>query len=345
MNGVGPAEQVPRIMIVDDHPHNIVLLKTYLKPTNFEIIEASDGIEALQKARSELPDLIILDVMLPGMDGYDVCTQLKADESTECIPIIMMTVLNEVKDKLKALDLGADDFLSKPFNQVELIARVKSLLRIKRLIERVRLKEREQVELIIALEKERISLEKERQVRHIFRDILLALTQNKLHLLLDNTELSLFDGAVKLGEVEIKEAADLATAKKSLESSLKQLAIEKSRLFNMMVCMSEATTNAIKHAGTGSVSFFRLGTRVQVRVEDNGKGIDFSELPRSTLLRGYSSKVSLGMGYTIMLELMDKVYLLTSSQGTTVIIEMETKAGEDPINALASGSEGARAAM
>jgi len=345
MNSVGQMEQVPRIMIVDDHPHNIVLLKTYLKPTNFQIIEACDGIEALQKARSESPDLIILDVMLPGIDGYDVCTQLKADESTECIPIIMMTVLNEVKDKLKALDLGADDFLSKPFNQVELIARVKSLLRIKNLIERVRLKEREQVEMAIALERERISLEKERQVQHIFRDILLALTQNKLHLLLDNSELSLFSEGEKMGETPINEPADLGTAKKSLEVALKALNIERSRLFNMMVCMSEATTNAIKHAGAGMVSFYRIGNRVQVRVEDHGKGIDFSELPKSTLLRGYSSKVSLGMGYTIMLELMDKVYLLTSSQGTTVIIEMMIQSEENKDIKAPPGQEGTAEAL
>ena len=113
----------------------------------------------------------------------------------------------------------------------------------------------------------------------------------------------------------------------------------------MMVCMSEATTNAIKHAGSGMVSFFRLSNRVQVHVEDHGKGIDFSELPKSTLLRGYSSKVSLGMGYTIMLELMDKVYLLTSSQGTTVIIDMEIQSGENPALPGSPDSEGTTAAV
>lgn len=318
----GQGEKVPRILIVDDHPHNITLLKTYLKSTSYEIIEASDGPEALEKARTESPDLILLDVVLPGMDGYEVCTELKKDELTECIPILMMTALSDIKDKLKALDLGADDFLSKPFNQVELISRVRSLIRIKRLIERVRLKEREQVELAISLEKERILLEQEKKVHHIFRDILLAITQNKLHLLLEPAELNLFQDAEKIGEIDMLVPLDMVTARKTIEKWLTDIGVERSRRFNMIVCVSEAATNVIKHAGTGKVSYFLFGNKIQVWVEDQGKGIDFSELPKTTLLKGYSSKVSLGMGFTIMLELMDKVYLLTSPKGTLVIIEM-----------------------
>ncbi|MHC9539578.1 MAG: response regulator [Vulcanimicrobiota bacterium] len=318
----GQGDKVPRILIVDDHPHNITLLKTYLKSTSYEIIEASDGPEALEKARTESPDLILLDVVLPGMDGYEVCTELKKDELTECIPILMMTALSDIKDKLKALDLGADDFLSKPFNQVELISRVRSLIRIKRLIERVRLKEREQVELAISLEKERILLEQEKKVHHIFRDILLAITQNKLHLLLEPAELNLFQDAEKIGEIDMLVPLDMVTARKTIEKWLTDIGVERSRRFNMIVCVSEAATNVIKHAGTGKVSYFLFGNKIQVWVEDQGKGIDFSELPKTTLLKGYSSKVSLGMGFTIMLELMDKVYLLTSPKGTLVIIEM-----------------------
>ncbi len=314
--------KVPRILVVDDHPHNIALLKSYLKSTNYEIIEASDGPEALKKARTESPDLILLDVVLPGMDGYEVCTNLKMNELTECIPILMMTALSDIKDKLKALDLGADDFLSKPFNQVELISRVRSLIRIKKLIERVRLKEREQMELAISLEKERILLEQEKKVHHIFRDILLAITQNKLHLLLEPSELKLFKEAEKVGEIEMLVPQDMVTARKTIERWLTDTGVERSRRFNMIVCVSEAATNVIKHAGTGKVSYFLFGNKIQVWVEDQGKGIDFSELPKTALLKGYSSKVSLGMGFTIMLELMDKVYLLTSPKGTLVIIEM-----------------------
>jgi DNA-binding response OmpR family regulator len=320
-----PFGKVPRILIVDDHPHNIVLLRTYLKSTCYEIIEAFDGFEALEKARTEAPDLILLDVLLPGIDGYEVCNQLKNNESTECIPVIMMTALSDVKDKFKALEIGADDFLAKPINHVELIARIRTLLRIRNLIERVRLKEREEMELTISLERERMLLEHEKRVRHFFRDVLLAVTQNKLHLLLESSELEIFNEGRRFQEIQLTRPADIATAKRAVEQWVNSLGIEKSRKFNLIVCVSEAATNVIKHAGTGRVVLFDFPDRVQVWVEDRGKGIDFSELPKSTLLKGFSTKVSLGMGFTILLELMDRVYLLTSPEGTLVIIEMNIK--------------------
>jgi DNA-binding response OmpR family regulator/anti-sigma regulatory factor (Ser/Thr protein kinase) len=326
-----PSGKVPRILIVDDHPHNIVLLKTYLKSTRYEIIEAFDGYEALEKATTETPDLILLDVLLPGIDGYEVCNRLKTNERTECIPVIMMTALSDVKDKFKALEIGADDFLAKPINQVELLARIRTLLRIRNLIERVRLKEREEMELIISLERERMLLEQEKRVRHFFRDVLLAITQNTLHLLLEASELSIFDNGRKVKEIQLCEPQDIATAKRSVEEWVNSLGIEKSRRFNLIVCVSEAATNVIKHAVTGKVTLVEFEDRVQVWVEDRGKGIDFSELPKSTLLKGFSTKVSLGMGFTILLELMDKVYLLTSPEGTLVIIEMNNESPKEEL--------------
>ncbi|MDQ7823044.1 MAG: response regulator [Candidatus Eremiobacteraeota bacterium] len=318
----GENEKNPRILIVDDNSQNLALLKIYFKSTDYELIEAETGGEAIEKARSEKPDLILLDLMLPDIDGYEVCATLKASEDTECIPIIILTALTDIKDKLKALDSGADDYLSKPVNQVELIVRVRSLLRMKNLIERIRLKEREQMELTISLERERILLEKERQVRQIFKDVLQAITQNKLHLLLDPSELSVVAQGEKKEQIELKVPHDTVKVRRALEAWLSRLGVEKSRRYNMVVCISEATTNVIKHAGLGTVTFYQLRDRVQVWIDDKGKGIDFSELPRSTLLKGHSTKVSLGMGYTIMLELMDKIYLFTNPRGTLVIMEM-----------------------
>lgn len=119
------------ILVVDDVPVNIQLLKTYLTAEGYRVMSAKDGSEAVDKIRSEMPDLVLLDVMMPKMDGFQVCKIIKNDKETQYIPVIMVTALNELEDKLKGIDSGADDFLTKPFNKLELLARVRSLLRIK----------------------------------------------------------------------------------------------------------------------------------------------------------------------------------------------------------------------
>ena len=121
----------PRVLIVDDNKENIDLIAYFLKPQNYELITAMDGVEALEKVESEKPDIILLDIMLPKMDGFQVCERLKKNKETRFIPIIMITALKELKDKIRSLEVGADDFISKPFENVELLTRVKSLLRIK----------------------------------------------------------------------------------------------------------------------------------------------------------------------------------------------------------------------
>ncbi len=120
-----------RILVVDDVPVNIQLLTTYLSSEGYIVVSARDGKEALDFVRDVRPDLVLLDVMMPKMNGFDVCKILKSDVNTKFIPVIMVTALNELQDKIKGMDSGADDFLSKPFNKLELLARVRSLLRIK----------------------------------------------------------------------------------------------------------------------------------------------------------------------------------------------------------------------
>lgn len=122
-----------RILVVDDDFRNMELLHTYLGSIGYEVMTASNGLQALEIVTAQPPDLILLDVMMPGLDGLEVCARLKAKEETRLIPIVMVTALRETKDKIKAMEVGADDFLSKPFNIYELATRVKSLLRIKRL--------------------------------------------------------------------------------------------------------------------------------------------------------------------------------------------------------------------
>lgn len=121
----------PRILIVDDNPANVELLKSQLKPYPYQLEAAYDGEEALEKVGKRLPDLILLDIMMPRISGFEICRRIKSDKRTQFIPIIVITALQEPSDKIKAIELGADDFLVKPINRLELTTRIKSLLRMK----------------------------------------------------------------------------------------------------------------------------------------------------------------------------------------------------------------------
>lgn len=118
-----------KIFIVDDEEHIIELLKFNFENAGYKVSTASNGIEALNKIKNELPNLILLDLMIPGLDGYDVCKEIRKDRSTQNIPIIMTTAKSEELDKILGLELGADDYITKPFSVRELLARVKAVLR------------------------------------------------------------------------------------------------------------------------------------------------------------------------------------------------------------------------
>ena len=122
-----------KILVVDDVAVNVQLLTTYLTSVGYNVIAARDGQEALEKVVSCKPDLVLLDVLMPKFNGFEVCERIKSNEATRIVPVIMVTALNEIEDKIKATEAGADDFVSKPFNKLELLTRVKSLLRIKQL--------------------------------------------------------------------------------------------------------------------------------------------------------------------------------------------------------------------
>ena len=130
---VSRESQMPdeKILLVDDEDSNLRLLTQWLIPLGYDIELASNGEEAVQKARAGRPDLILLDIMMPVMDGYAACEILKEDPETNNIPIIMVTALHDRDSKLKGLSVSANDFLSKPIDQIELTIRVKNLLRIK----------------------------------------------------------------------------------------------------------------------------------------------------------------------------------------------------------------------
>ena len=121
------------ILIVDDNPQNVELLQAFLESLPVKIVSAVDGLDALRKVEEHNPDLILLDIMMPQMSGFQVCRKLKGDAKTRDIQILMVTALNELGDIEQANECGTDDFVSKPVNKLELLTRVKSLLRVRHL--------------------------------------------------------------------------------------------------------------------------------------------------------------------------------------------------------------------
>jgi putative two-component system response regulator len=121
----------PVILVVDDEPQNIELLEAYLVPQGHEIVKAANGEEALGKLSGNQIDLILLDVMMPGMDGFEVTRRVRQDNTHRLLPIILVTALRETEDRVKGIEAGCDDFISKPVDKMELLARVRSLLKVK----------------------------------------------------------------------------------------------------------------------------------------------------------------------------------------------------------------------
>src|SRR6476619_497773 len=121
------------VLIVDDNPQNVELLQAFLESLPVKIVTAVDGVDALEKDQQHNPDLILLDIMMPKMSGFQVCRKLKGDSKTRDIQILMVTALNELGDIEQASECGTDDFVSKPVNKIELLTRVKSLLRVRHL--------------------------------------------------------------------------------------------------------------------------------------------------------------------------------------------------------------------
>ena len=114
-----------KILVVDDTPQNLMLLADLLEVKGYAVLRAESGEQALACIKAERPDLVLLDVMMPGMNGYEVCQAIRSDPATGILPVVLVTALDPSRERIKGLEAGADDFLSKPINQPELLARVR----------------------------------------------------------------------------------------------------------------------------------------------------------------------------------------------------------------------------
>lgn len=142
-----------RVLVVDDILPNVKLLEAKLTSEYYDVLTATSGEEALVKVAQDSPDIILLDVMMPGMDGFEVCRRIKSDPNTAHIPVVMVTALTDSSDKVRGLQAGADDFLSKPVNDVALMARVRSLVRLKMTVDEWRVREHTASQLGVTDEK------------------------------------------------------------------------------------------------------------------------------------------------------------------------------------------------
>ncbi len=141
-----------KVLLVEDDSIQANITKELLEKVGYDVLWAADGINAIKTVKSERPDIILLDLILPGLDGYEVCRWLKLDESTKGIPVIMLTVKKELSDKISGLQIGADDYLPKPYNELELNARIYASLRTKTLQDELKMKNKQLEELLYKVE-------------------------------------------------------------------------------------------------------------------------------------------------------------------------------------------------
>jgi CheY-like chemotaxis protein len=130
---VAPEPETPVILIADDNPQNVELLEAYLSDVDCRVLTAADGEETLRVVERERPDLVLLDIMMPRLSGFEVCRKLRANPDTRDTLVLMVTALNEAADFERGVQSGTDDFLTKPVNKAELLCRVRSLLRVRHL--------------------------------------------------------------------------------------------------------------------------------------------------------------------------------------------------------------------
>jgi|GEM_PF-3765510 len=311
------------ILVVDDATESLKLLVGILTAEGYEVHPADSGELALASTKYITPELILLDIRMPGNDGFEVMRQLKSSKELRDIPVMFISASNVVNDHLLSFDLGAVDFVSKPFRNEEVLARVQTHLELSRL--RTQLKKEvdertKELSLAISLlEKEFVERERIESDRQIFyRETIYSATNGKLQIC------DYVDMVRYIIEAQVRIAADGFANLYKTRSEAREFCIEhgivNDKLDDFIYGFGEAIDNAVKHCGKGSVLMGADSESVWIVVSDKGPGIESLVLPKAVLRRGFSTKASMGLGYSIILETADQVLLSTSDEGTNIVL-------------------------
>jgi CheY-like chemotaxis protein len=308
------------ILVVDDTAESLALLANTLASEGYDVRPADSGELALASAMREPPELVLLDIRMPGMDGYEVCRRLKAEPGTCDVPVIFLSASTDVEERVHGLTLGAVDYISKPYHREELLVRVGIHLELARLRANLeRLVSERTAEVTEANEQLRKNAEFQRNFLH---DVLACVTDGVLILCHDATDLPQL--ACPFGElVDLSDSSTLLELRTQTRKAAAMAGLSNERAGDLVTAADEAGMNSIVHVGAGiaRIAVDEDAGMVQVWVEDRGSGITLERLPRATLLKGYTTAGTLGFGMKMMLSMVDHVFLLTGSGGTTVVLE------------------------
>jgi two-component system, sensor histidine kinase and response regulator len=297
-----------RILVVDDDPRNIRLLESLLQSGEYQVLKATDGKQACRMVTEDDPHLVLLDAMMPEMNGFEVCRWIRSRPGTALLPVVMVTALNASEEKVRALDFGADDFLTKPINRLELLAKVKSLLRVRSLQEDLARKNEELrraeslreslVQMIVHDLKNpltgiqgtldlldghlsqnpdarRLAGSMRRSCRSMVEMILNMLDIGRMEAGLDIAQTSAFDLSALIAE-DVDECVGMARSGEIELVSESGPARAQADPALVRRVIANLLNNAIKHTPRGgrvTVQTVAVGDRIEVRVCDTGEGI------------------------------------------------------------------------
>lgn len=256
-----------RILIIEDSQESIDLLYYFLEPEGYQLEHTSSGEEGLKKIKENPPDLILLDIMLPDLDGYTICKEIKESDKLFHIPVIVLTALKDLKDKIKGYEAGADDFITKPFDSIELLARVRSLLRMKKLHQAFQDKQKE-------LEEKNLLLEKEDKLKQDLIDLIVHDMKNPLFVIQGN--LQMMDMLNKLQEPKLQKY--LQRIERSTRNLLRMILnlLDISRIENNMLQLQLIHFNVIEIIKNKINAFIEIGEFEGFQLTTNFPDVPFN---------------------------------------------------------------------
>jgi DNA-binding response OmpR family regulator/anti-sigma regulatory factor (Ser/Thr protein kinase) len=333
-----------KVLIAEDDPVSMRLLQSHLQAWNYEVVSARNGQDAWELFEKDYFPLVITDWMMPGVDGLELIRRIRASERPEYVYTFLLTAKSFKEDLVMGMDVGADDFLIKPFDKEELRVRLRAGERVIQLEQKIR-KARDELEVrvhertaelaesnialqaemaqrqkanqeLVAAQQQLLQAEQDR--KRFYREVIRAVTQDRFHLV-EADEIP--EEVPPLCELPFDTPNDYRALRARLRELGQEASLSSEAVGDWVLAVGEAATNTIKHATEGRCYLFLTADRVIARVSDRGPGIRAEDLPSALLMPGFSTKVSLGMGYTLMLQLVDRLWLSTGTGGTVVQLE------------------------